>query len=938
MLQAFRRVLQSAAFTGCVMAAMPAQAGPLINFLDGVKQGLDLATYRVHTIFQKPDGTVIERNVPAIILVGPLVLPVDVDGDRIPDVMTEVRPALPPNLVSVSFLRIAPPFLRELPVLVEVQIDVPGGTGATLGVDARQGNLPERTGVRARLALAQLSSNRIDASVTATASGGRGPMGYIASTFTRGANGARLNPTAAAVTLNPLPQQLTLEAQLDNGAQPSGTFSLEVSEAVVATAAVSTVQGSRSQAIDARVDQLPARVSVSFADLGAGKSTVDYVASTPIDRIDAKLVTRESGSIRSHVVANVLGLASSVAVDIDPPRITATASEPIGSIEAGFSNTAQSPLATGIAEPGYAVLDTLTRFKGGVELGRDISAAVRVPGLSSVEFDGGSPDSGRPMSMQLDFGGGAFRARAQERASTVLPSPTQPTPDGLQQSIDALADALPGSIGLEIDARTGRFSYDANAPLALLEAKIFTRSGLGDIGSFFIVPNRLDVTIRDIPGTIDVVLGAPRGRKRVMLPEGPEPEDAEKHILEFRAGPLNALGRVLGNGIGSIEALLSFDGLPPSNPLGVNQTGVVFEDSFTRLAIQARINGLKQISVFEGGPAVSKPNFESSAHPQQRIFVDVGGSNSAFLARLDFGGGIIGLPARFLTAKLTGIPSGVQVRTREIAGPARCEVLGIPQPFPEEQCEALGGTVVPGSPRGNQFSYRADQPIERVELETDFGGPPFPLVARLSDVPTSIDLCVSDDNFCMRQIDRIVPAREFSAALVANQPVTLDLMMCKETADASTAAGTCRLNNASAMRKGLHLSNLSFQKVFADFKFASAPRRVGIDTEQTLVTGQILNIADIRIKLTMRPEFSNEGQVSVTGIGGAFNPSLLINNLSTDDGALIMDNLRIGQDGLNVFVDGGMVCRSNTAPSLRIDFAGSRRDLLEDEMRALICS
>ena len=931
---------------------------------------LDLLTYRVHTVFEAPDGRTVERTVPAIVGV-PAVI--DVNRDLLPDLTAVILP-VPPNLVTVSFKRLAAA-PKPMPLLAEVLVDIPGGVGASFGVDTRGGGtLPSSVRSSLRFGLGGAGKS-IDLTLRTSAPNATPTMAIVGEVFTKGDGGVKVDPTTARVGLTPVPAELHvgLDANGDP-VKPSLEASLDSDRLTVADFDLSTVDGATTQRARGVVRHVPQSVDLSVTgDKGDPTTKADdtqkvtYRASSPITRLDADLIQITDGVVDGHVAAVLREVPGSVDVTIAGKRTTVAAGQALESALVGFNVSEDDPIPDAAAlpsEPLFAVaeLDTLGNPDKALR-----SAVLKVPGVSSAEFDAGDP-----IVANLVSTGGKLR---------VLVSDTRETG---QFAVDATVDAMPADASVAFSKKAGTLTYDADTPIDRVDVVVEEPDGfLKQPGAGGANPTHLDVTVKEIPGAIDLAFAPPEPTQPVT------DTDADGDLTDEGAN-LVARYDAHGSQIGSIRALLTSGPEAPSTgalPKDVDvpdslepegerdavrvEDGVVIEDAAGRFVVLANITGLRAVEVVKDGPRQSLPGL-AEAQRAATATVDVA-SQRPFLVQVTRDKPA-GDPLE-ATALLSGVAPGLQVDLFDIVGDVPCLIFGVAPCLPgrdldddglidELKCESTqrGNICVPADeaepgdivdadgdgfatfecqrffsvfasficpaqdPDGNglvddenlgvKAHYRAQGEIDRVFVSVDPGSRAHPLEATIEDVATDVQACLAETEACARIDDG--PRNTLTFDFNADAPVTFTATQClaEEAETCTTASDRVRVQRLSVEDFSLELDARNDE----DKHFTAV-----LDTEAKPVTGRILLGTD---QLSLDGEFGDVDDDGDSGLTAIFDSALFNGEIFATplpDG-LIADRVKLvalkkGDQGLVDNVGGSISCPEGFNAEINIHIA-----------------
>lgn len=849
---------------------IPGQPSGLQIDLDEV---LDLLTFKVHTVFERRNGTIVERTVPAIVGVPALV---NVRGGLLPEILVEVLP-LPPNLVTVSFVRL-PTALGRMDVLAEVLVDVPGGVGASFGFDAQQGDMPPAVNTNLTFALAGEATS-IDLFLNTGFPDATPGLAVIGAVFQKGAGGAQIDPTAVRADLAPVPGSLHVAVDADNS-ELASTFDVAVESGRATTLTVEAhhVRGPQAQDVEAVIDMLPQTVAVHFDENASRHQRIDYAASAPIARVDAVLRGSTDGVVDRRIEAHLEEVPTALEGTIEGTHITLTAAQPIGVAEVGFAASDVSPFPSDVAEPLYVNAELDSAADDGVLR----VAAVRVPGVRSVAVD-----TGDPLIVDLDSAGGALFARV-----------TDTRPGGVPFSLEAMVDALPAATRVEFSPSAGILSYTGGVPVTRATASVHEPAGFGFAGTAGAVPTRLELTVEEIPG--DIALS--------FTPAG-ESDDGEVVLIDFQTGDA---------GIGRITGLLTSDE-PPVSSLPADADGVIVEDFANRFVALARVSGLRHLEVVSGGAPIEDPGQPVDARPLVRARVDTT-AGRPFVARIDRHGA--GGP-EFLRAEVSALPPNMRLAMAAfdvipctLVEEALRELFTFPEGHPLEMeffgCQAnrvvdnvivldfdpdlngiFDGPAVDGAGNpldvshrlGTQVSYRSGQvpPDVTVDvtMESDLGGLPNPLFARMREVPRIVDLCFATMEACTTETEVPAPPRGnllsgggLTFEFTAIEPVVLDLFLCQAPATGNCAFTGDVTVDLAQLESGILLRDLAVQDVV--FEFDRHPERdttILFDTRNHPVIGTfVLRQENLAIEAFLDRDFVGE----TIPFPGADNPEACV--------------------------------------------------------------
>ncbi|MEY2571002.1 MAG: hypothetical protein QOE63_1352, partial [Acidimicrobiaceae bacterium] len=479
-----------------------------------------LAIYEIEATSGTHQAHLLNLPVAPLGVVG-LPIPVDVDGDLLPDVTVAV------NLVNVSGLFNNPPNVPAVlapnleinrilpginltpvnpPLRIDAKITVlnVGGSGPNtvvrLGYDTGAGGaIPNRFKVTAGGLLSFF--NPVTASVDAP--GYEGPLTVVAG-FEQGTT-----RDDADLRFAPLPTGLQFSYGTDSAGQHvsavhNGAVGATAADQEVDLAAnIKAVDGPSLATLDARIDRLPRSVAVTIQPGQAGGGGLDYIASAdgrlPDVRLDVQKTAPNTAPLAARV--DVEGLPPEVHAqwalpDNGPAHVRVAAPQrPIGAIEARVANFLGDPTKL----PTY--LPTAEQF---VDLrqsadGKERLVGGRVEGINLTELtqtDRGvdahfqSAGVGRPVELHASLGSIGEAKRRLDAITTVSPLPAEVVASIRDAGADQAADPMTISY-------TSSDSIDVDGHVEARDANVSSSALCGDKGTIC-----ADLKVRDIPTSI----------------------------------------------------------------------------------------------------------------------------------------------------------------------------------------------------------------------------------------------------------------------------------------------------------------------------------------------------------------------------------------------------------------------------------------------------
>lgn len=760
----------------------------------------DLLTYKVVTTANR-SGTPVTRSTAALVGV-PALVDVDRSNVPVPDLLVEVA-ALPPGILLVTIQRTT---TGRLPLEVELRFDLPGASepAVSFGYDALGGSAPTTFVTRVSVLRGLGGNTTVDANVSQlTAAPG---LALIGSVFDRGPDG----PTEAMdfrIELARSPGSLT--AHLESQPTVGRTLArLQSSDPTPLTVDVDDEKDGRKRRLHAVVTELPRSVSLEARE-GADGSQVTYLASAPIASIEARVdETLEDGAER-HAVVEVTDVPPRIDVTRDADGFSMTAEGPVGSIEAGFAEGRAVEL---LEESGHYL---------NAEKGADGSSTVaaRVVGLRSFDASLGDPVA---VTATLE--------RAPLHARVVDPGRT----------VDAVTSTVPATVAIGFSPTEGVAEYHASDVLDRFHVTVDSAT------PFLDQADHGELTITDLPEDLRLDFGArvpePEiGLRSVCVPdqttdcpveepplppgdddeEPPAPPPVGEDSDELYVFDAN------GESIGSIDALLTSDGVP-TDALEDSEDGIVLDRSGGEFRLQARISGLRQVTAHlvtkDFRPAIDL--ITNQATIESHLDPAVAQERSA-RATLRVDGG-------FATATLDHLPA--DINTLDIFDSLRPAALGRRQ-------ETL-----------QQVVYKASAPVD-ISVDVDLPGMPNPLHADITDAPKEFEFCKATDGACNDEPGAALPRDKGSFLFHSDRPVTLNAFLCL-----TPATGSC--TSEAAATSALSITDLQLQHVAYELNVGTPgellpenvppnPFRLLLDTAGFPVSGRI-NVFAPKVKADLR--------------------------------------------------------------------------------------
>jgi hypothetical protein len=521
---------------------------PIVDPLYGL---LDPVAYQIRTQVPTAGGCGAERITHGIYGVP---TPVDVGGSVVPDVLVEVipTPAVPPlttsNTVTMRVTKLAS---GPLPVLVEA-ILAPSGSAApprvAVGYDACSSTAPQNFSAQAIQQPTKLQ-------VTTDISGPGPNLTVIGSIFSSVA-GARVNPTAVAARLEPVPSKLTAVVDQLGG----GRYHVHATSSAPTklNLAYLTKTATASTTADLALDQLPTDSDVIFSSAEAV-----YTVAAPIADATLAVTSTSVGNRTITVDLHALGLPTSASFVKDGPA-HATFGTPGAVREATLRFASFEPTATLPAlpvNPNQYVMATQRPTFDVVDL--------RVLDLKSAVVNWGDP-----VVANVTHRAGPFDVRVD-------------TPDALLTG--AVRD-LPAQVAFSYAKATQAVNYSGSAPIGSLTMDLVAAQ------PFMVRAREAHI----------VASGIPTGLSTVM------DRDAKKFAATLTGGTLGSIELQLTSGVND-RLPGTEDGLLYENPAEHDEGA----PAATPYVVFARLSGVKSATVGWGDPITA--DLDHAAAPFQLV-------------------------------------------------------------------------------------------------------------------------------------------------------------------------------------------------------------------------------------------------------------------------------------------------------------------------------
>lgn len=788
-------VLRLCVFLALVLSLLNANPVPRATAEDAtgpspitVEDFADLLTYKVVTTANR-SGTPVTRSTSAVVGV-PALVDVDRSIVPVPDLMVEVA-ALPPGILVVTIQRLT---TNRLPLKAELRFDLPGASDPAMsyGYDALDGSAPLTFATRVNVGRSLAGRTTIDANVTNLAPSR--DLALIGSVFDRGSDGP-LHGMSFRVALADTPGSIRAHVESDPGAGTT-TARLTSSEPTAVTLDIDDEKGGRERKLHAVVARLPGSLSLEAVD-GIEGSRVTYQASSPIAFIDARVDETIGDGTDRHAVLEVTGVPTRIDVVRDgPDHVSMTADGPIGAIEGGFSVGREVTL---LDETGHYL---------NAETGEDGSSTVaaRVVGLRAFDAQ-----LGDPVALTANLESAPLHARIVDPGRT----------------LDVDTSPVPATVAVSFSPTAGFAEYDASEQLDRFHVTIDS-----DV-PFLEQADHGELTVNTLPRNLRLDFGrrepAPEiSARRVCVPdqttECPDPDpplppdDGEEPPAPPPVGEDSDDLYVFdanGASIGSIDALLTSDGLP-ADALKEDEDGIVLDRSVDGFRLQARISGLRQVTAHlvtkDFRPAIDLITNQTTVESHLDPAVVQERSARATL-RVDGG---------FATATLDHLPA--DINTLDILDSLRPAALGRRQ-------ETL-----------QQVDYKASSPAD-ITVDVDLPGMPNPLHAEITDAPKEFEFCKATDGACNDEPGASLPRDKGSFLFHSDRPVTLNAFLCL-----TPATGSCTTEADAS--SALSITDLKLQHVAYELNVGTPgellpenlppnPFRLLLDTAGFPVSGRI---------------------------------------------------------------------------------------------------
>ena len=349
-----------------------------------------------------------------------------------------------------------------------------------------------------------------------------------------------------------------------------------------------------------------------------------------------------------------------------------------------------------------------------------------------------------------------------------------------------------------------------------------------------------------------------------------------------------------GETIGSIDALLTSDGLP-ADALKDTEDGLVLDRSGGEFRLQARISGLRQVT----------------AHLVEKDFrpaIDLVTNRTTIEAHLDPGvvqersaRATLRVDGGFASATLDYLPA--DIHTLDIFDSLRPAALGRRQ-------ETL-----------QQVVYQASSPVD-ITVDVDLPGMPNPLHAEVTDAPKEFELCKATDGACNDEPGPSLPRDNGSFLFHSDRPVTLDAFLCL-----APATGSC--TTEADATSALSIDDLKLQHVAYELNVGTPgeppadgvppnPFRLLLDTAGFPVSGQIRAFAP-KVKADLR--FPGDSFVGTDGESVGIRVRNMPALRTIEPWQLTF--FRDGVASLDKDVDGRFDCRDDTTWTVVLPVVGN---------------
>jgi hypothetical protein len=509
----------------------------LTGILETGACNLDVLDYSYHTEFRRKDGSLVVKNVPAIVNVPTLL---NVDDDPGAEFAATIR-VLGIDQMVVQIDRVGPILgdgvLKPLPASVEAVIADPSKGSLprkriAYGFDAKDSSAPTQWETVLRLTDVFGSPDPLKLGVDFNQTGATGPVAVTGEIYNPdSSNLGRRDRIGGAVRFARPPARASVDLELGDRVEAHLRTTTPTRVDVLAR----MQENDDETRVEAAIDELPRQVDIAFESPAANQMRIDYDAISPIAALDARYTQRKGApdydQVTTTAEAHVRDIPQGLTVQQTGPEDIrfSTRGGKVGAIEAAFASGG-APLTE--SEPG----DYVKVFQDGAF--NSISA--RLLGLERASFSGAAP-------MVID--------------ATLEPGPVRASVHTPDLDAEATVRDLPHVLRLVLDLEKPRVVYDGNGQ-GIDEINVKAQSAK----PLFARATHLDATVKGIPATMQLDLK--------------QSGDA----VEF----------VTDNPIGSIQ-LLASDGHGESLPAG--QQGVIFRDQQDRWLIFGRVFGLRQVKL-----------------------------------------------------------------------------------------------------------------------------------------------------------------------------------------------------------------------------------------------------------------------------------------------------------------------------------------------------
>jgi hypothetical protein len=516
-------------------------AGPLGALGSGLSAllcNVDQLQYTVHTVYQRPDGSTVARDTPALLLVPTLV---NADDDLLPDLQVSLTPMSTSRVV----LRIDRALLETaaLPVSVEVIANDPTKGDLprqhiAFGYDARGARAPQSFEADIRIGESATEPGAATLGIQYTTSG-TGPYLAVTGGVFDGTTATRTNPVGLRQLYTPMPSRTAVELVVGHHLAMRQTTTAPT----VLTADFEDVTAPDEVRAHVVFDKLPASAEVGYEPIAPARRKITYTASAAIDRFTLDYTDKSGTTVNQAATVKANALPTTLTLEQTSPTagtFDATGGN-VGSVEAGYAEGRLPSLLPGATGPyGYVTAG---------------SYAGRIEGLQRATFDAAGPividaqiAARKPFTLKID----------------------QP---GL--TVDGTLADLPKHARAAIDLSAGKVDYNGFGDT--IDSVTFDARRAEP---FFEQVRRIQATARQLPPvvTATVLAGQPRkgldfqasapiGSLEALLrsdPEGTVPTGLgagrQGASMIDKTTTFSALGRVYG--LKSLRYLASVDATP----------------------------------------------------------------------------------------------------------------------------------------------------------------------------------------------------------------------------------------------------------------------------------------------------------------------------------------------------------------------------------------